>query len=252
MSQAEFRADNPYASFGNTFAIDAPATERLAFIKRTYLHLAMAVYAVVVLEWAMFTFIPGEVVVRLISLPYAMLVMFGSFMLVSFLAERWARSSTSLAVQYLGLGAYVVAWSVFLFPMLWFAQTFALKMDVAGTQLGVVPAAGLATAVIFALMTIIVFATRKDFSFLGPALAIAGFVALGLILLGAFGLLQLGPLFSIVMIGFAACYILYDTSNVLHHYRTEQHVAASLALFASVALLFWYILQLFIALSGRD
>ena len=37
----------------------------------------------------------------------------------------------------------------------------------------------------------------------------------------------------------AAGYILYDTSNVLHHYRTDQHVAASLALFASVALLFY-------------
>jgi FtsH-binding integral membrane protein len=31
----------------------------------------------------------------------------------------------------------------------------------------------------------------------------------------------------------------------LHHYRTDQYVAAALALFASVALLFWYVLQLF-------
>jgi FtsH-binding integral membrane protein len=36
----------------------------------------------------------------------------------------------------------------------------------------------------------------------------------------------------------------------LHHYRTDQHVAAALALFASVALLFWYVLQLFWA--NRD
>jgi FtsH-binding integral membrane protein len=40
---------------------------------------------------------------------------------------------------------------------------------------------------------------------------------------------------------------LYDTSNVLHHYRIGQHVAASLALFASVALLFWYIVRLFLS-----
>jgi FtsH-binding integral membrane protein len=39
---------------------------------------------------------------------------------------------------------------------------------------------------------------------------------------------------------------------VLHHYRVGQHVAASLALFASVALLFWYILQLLMSLTSRD
>ena len=56
---------------------------------------------------------------------------------------------------------------------------------------------------------------------------------------------NLGNLFAGVMVAFAAAYILYYTSNILHHYRLDQHVAASLALFASVALLFWYILQLF-------
>ena len=54
------------------------------------------------------------------------------------------------------------------------------------------------------------------------------------------------------MIALACGFILYDTSNVLHHYRIGQHVAASLALFASVALLFWYVLQLLMYLQGRD
>ena len=62
----------------------------------------------------------------------------------------------------------------------------------------------------------------------------------------------LGPIFSVAMVALACGYILYDTSNVLHHYRIGQHVAASLALFASLALLFWYILRIVIALSGRD
>ena len=132
MSHADFQVQNPYASFGSTAAIDAPVAERLAFIKRTYLHLLVAVYAVVVLEWAFFTFIPGEAMVGLISSQFGMLIMFGGFMLVSFLAERWARSSTSLTTQYIGLGAYVVAWSIFLFPVLWFAEAFALKVDIGG------------------------------------------------------------------------------------------------------------------------
>ncbi|MCB1317091.1 MAG: Bax inhibitor-1 family protein, partial [Leptospiraceae bacterium] len=51
------------------------------------------------------------------------------------------------------------------------------------------------------------------------------------------------------MVLFASGMILYTTSNVLHHYHPTQHVAASLALFASVALLFWYILRIVLAFS---
>jgi FtsH-binding integral membrane protein len=63
---------------------------------------------------------------------------------------------------------------------------------------------------------------------------------------------SLGLLFSVLMVAFAAGFILYDTSNVLHHYRIGQHVAASLALFASVALLFWYVLRIVMAVTDRD
>ena len=62
---------------------------------------------------------------------------------------------------------------------------------------------------------------------------------------------QLGVWFSGAMIGFASMYILYETSNVLHRYRTDQYVAAALALFAAVALLFWYILRLMMELQRR-
>jgi hypothetical protein len=62
---------------------------------------------------------------------------------------------------------------------------------------------------------------------------------------------QLGIVFIAAMIVMASGYILYDTSNVLHHYRIGQHVAASLALFASVALLFWYLVQLLMSLNRR-
>ena len=48
---------------------------------------------------------------------------------------------------------------------------------------------------------------------------------------------------------FAGASVLYTTSNVLHEYRIGQHVAASLALFASVALLFWYILRILMSMS---
>ena len=38
----------------------------------------------------------------------------------------------------------------------------------------------------------------------------------------------------------------------MHHYNTDQHVAASLTLFASVALLFWYVLQAVMAFTSNE
>ena len=92
--------------------------------------------------------------------------------------------------------------------------------------------------------------SRKDFSFLGSILRWAGLVALGLIIAGAVFGFQLGTFFTVGMIAFAGGAILYDTSNILHHYPEDRYVGASLELFASVALLFWYILSFFI--SSRD
>ena len=54
------------------------------------------------------------------------------------------------------------------------------------------------------------------------------------------------------MIAFAGGSVLYTTSNVLHTYREDQHVAASLALFASIALMLWYVIQLLMSLGGDD
>jgi FtsH-binding integral membrane protein len=48
------------------------------------------------------------------------------------------------------------------------------------------------------------------------------------------------------MIALAGASILYDTSKVLHEYPQDRYVGASLQLFASVALLFWYVLRLFL------
>jgi FtsH-binding integral membrane protein len=75
--------------------------------------------------------------------------------------------------------------------------------------------------------------------------------ALMLIVLSlAFGF-NLGLAFSIGMVLLAAGYILYQTSQVLAHYDTQQHVAASLALFSSVALMFWYVIRIFMRMRSE-
>ena len=240
---------NPYAvTYGpSTFAAAAAESDRTAFIRRTYAHLAGAVFAFMAIEVVIFNMVPAQ---RLLDLTqwmlggYHWLIVLGGFMVVSMVADRWARSATSLAMQYAGLGAYVVAEAVIFVPILLIAQQLGRAQGE-----NIIATAGVMTAVVFGGLTVLVFATRADFSWLGRYLGLAALAALGFIVCSVLFDFNLGNLFAGVMVAFAAAYILYYTSNILHHYRLDQHVAASLALFASVALLFWYILQL---LMSRD
>ena len=52
---------------------------------------------------------------------------------------------------------------------------------------------------------------------------------------------------GLVQVALAGGAILYDTSNILHHYPQDKYVAASMALFSSIAMMFWYILRLFMS-----
>jgi FtsH-binding integral membrane protein len=231
--------DNPYQSPLGSLAAQAAADERSDFIKKTYLHLAGAVGLFVILETLLLN-TPGieNFVAMMIGTRYGWLIVLGLFMLVSYVAETWARSATSPGVQYLGLGLYVAAEALIFVPILYIVR----RVDA-----GIIPAAGLTTVGLFAVLTAVVLITRKDFSFLRTILVFGGLAAMGLILVGILFHFALGPVFTYAMIALACGYILYHTSNVMYHYRIGQHVAASLALFASVALLFWYILQLYLS-----
>jgi hypothetical protein len=241
-------AENYYQSPLGTMAAQADVDERTGFIVKTYLHLAGAIGLFVILE-AVLMLLPGvhEVALSLMfRSQFAWFIVLGLFMLVSFVANSWALSAVSPAKQYAGLGLYVVAEAVIFLPLLTIADRVA---QVKGQGSVIAPAA-VTTLGLFGLLTAVVFATRKDFSFLRAILMFGGFAAMGFILVAVVFGFALGPIFTYAMIALACGYILYDTSNVMLHYRIGQHVAAALALFASVALLFWYILQLF--MSRRD
>lgn len=244
MNSADYLADTPYAQFGMK-AIDAPIDVRKSFIKKTYIHLMLAIYAFVALEWLYFSLGWELPALRFMATtPMGWLIVIGAFMVVSFVANRWAQSNTSVGMQYAGLSLYVVAESVIFLPLLALAKMQTVNIDGVGT-IGVIPAAGVTTLIIFGGLTAFVFLTKKDFSFLSGFLTLACISALALIVISAIFGFHVGIWFSWLMVVLASGYILYDTSNVLHHYRTDQHVAASLALFASVALLFWYVIQIF-------
>ncbi len=238
---------NPYAAtYGpSTFAIAAGESERTAFIRRTYAHLAGAVFAFIALELVIFNMVPAQTLHRITAWMldgYHWLLVLGGFMAVSAVADRWARSATSLAMQYVGLGTYVVAEALIFVPILLIAKSLG---DAHGEN--IIATAGIVTAIVFGGLTVLVFATRADFSWLGRYLGLAALAALGFIVCSVLFGFDLGNLFAAALVALAAGYILYYTSNILHHYRLDQHVAAALALFASVALLFWYILRLFMS-----
>ncbi|MBX2822805.1 MAG: Bax inhibitor-1 family protein [Rhodothermaceae bacterium] len=215
----------------------ASVEERADFITKTYMHLFGAMIAFTLIEVYLFTSGLADVIAGAL-LGVGWWVVLGGFMVVGWFASRTAMRATSAASQYGALAAFVVAEAIIFVPMLYYAMAYAPTA---------INSAAIVTLLGFAALTAVAFTTRKDFSFLGGLLR-WGFIC-ALILIGAsfiFGF-QLGTFFSVGMIAFAGGAILYDTSNVLHHYPQDRHVAAALSLFASVALMFWYVLQLFLS-----
>lgn len=209
---------------------------RAAFVTRTYVHLLGAIMAFALLEVFFFESGLAPVIARSM-LGVSWLLVLGGFVIVSWFATRVAHTAERPAAQYAALAGFVVAEALIFVPLLYLADVVAP---------GVIQSAALVTLLGFTGLTAVVFVTRRDFSFLGGLLRWGFIVALVLIVAGVLFGFELGTFFSVAMIALAGGAILYDTSNVLHHYPADRHVAAALQLFASVALLFWYVLRLFL------
>ena len=214
---------------------------RATFITRTYAHVLGAILAFTGLE-ALLLNSPFGIALASRMLSVNWMWILGGFMVASWLATLAAHNARSLPMQYLGLGFFVVAQAIIFLPMLLMAQYMAVQR---GSD--VLAPAVLVTLMGFVGLTLTAFWTRKDFSFLGSLLRWAGIGALLLIVAGAIFGFQLGTFFSVGMVVFAGAAILYDTSNVLHHYPEDRYVGAALQLFASVAMMFWYILRIFMS-----
>lgn len=215
----------------------APAEERAGFILRTYSHLFGALSGFVLLEILFFTTgVADRLAAAMLSVSWLWIL--GAFVVVGWLASRAAHTVESLPLQYLALAGFVVAQALIFLPMLYVAQAYAP---------GAIESAAAVTFAGFVGLTAVAFLTRKDFSFLRGLMLWGGIVALVAIGAGAIFGFELGTWFSVAMIAFAGAAILYDTSNILHHYPSDRYVAAALELFASVALMLWYVLRLFMS-----
>jgi len=220
-------------------ALGASADRRARFIVRTYNHLFGAIVLFTLIEFGLFMSGAADVVAAVI-LGGGQLMWFAflaAFMLVGWVATRYAHTATSKPAQYLGLGAYVFMEALIFVPLLYIAERVAPSA---------IPSAGLVTMVGFAGLTGIAFWTRKDFSFLGGITRWGIICAVLLLIASAIFGLQLGVFFSVALVALAGATILYNTSNVIHHYPEDRYVGASLELFASVAVMFYYVLMLFL------
>jgi FtsH-binding integral membrane protein len=227
------------------------SSERVAFIQRTYAHLAGAILAFIAIEAVLVNVVPPGPFLRLfIGSGFSWLIVLAAFMGVSWLAQTWARSETSVGMQYAGLALYVVAEAVIILPLLLVVHYSPQFARFGGDA--VIAQAGILTLMLFGGLTLSVFWTGKDYSPLRPILCVGSLIALGVIICACIFGFSLGLFFCFAMVALLSGFILYETSQIMLHWRTDQHVAAALMLFSSIATLFWYILRILMILNSRD
>jgi len=223
------------ATFSNNTAFRSSSIDsRAQFITRTYTHVVAGILGFILVEMGLFESGLAEQVARFM-LGFNWFLILGAFMLVGWLATRTAQTSSSIGMQYFAYGAYVVAEALIFVPLLYIADNKAP---------GAIDSATLITALGAGGLMFVAHRTRKDFSFLRAILMWGGIVALLAMIGGAVFGFQLGTWFSVAMIGFAGAAVLYDTSNIIHIYPEDRYVSAAMQLFASIALMFWYVLRL--------
>jgi len=216
---------------GITPAASVTTTDRLVFIKKVYSLLAMSMGTAAVGAYL------GSGPLLLLVAPNMMLFFILQIALI-FFASFAARKP---GLNMVALFSFTTVSGLTLGPLLYqvgpsiAAEAFAL------------------TAITFAGLSMYVVYSKKDFSFM------SGFLMTGLIVLVVGGLLNMffiqSGMMHFVMSGASVLlfsgFILYDTSNILRYYGTDEHVSATLALYLDVLNLFIALLSI-LGIMGRD
>lgn len=212
---------------------------RADFMVKVYQHLVAALIAFIAFETLLFATGAAE---GLFDLVYgsggAWLLVLGGFMVVNWLATAAAHDLANPGRQYAGLFALAGAEALIFAPFLYYVFN-------EGGGTATVASAAVITVLGFAGLTVVGLVTRRDLSFMRPLLLWAGVMSLVLIVAAVLFGLELGVWFTLGMIALAGGAIIYQTQTIMRHYPPEAYVGASIQLFASVMLLFWYVLRLF-------
>ncbi|MDH3432106.1 MAG: Bax inhibitor-1 family protein [Gammaproteobacteria bacterium] len=214
----------------------ASVEERSEFIWKCYAHVVGAILAFAAISVYFFqSGISERIAMPMLERWWLVL---GAFIIGGWGASHVAHRVQSTAAQYAALAFFVFLEALIFAPMLFIAYAM---------QPGIIDSAAGITLLGCGGLIAVAMITRKDFSFLRGLLVWGGMLALigigGSFIFGY----NMGTWFSLAMIGLAGAAVLYDTSNIMLHYPTDKYVAASLALFASIALMFWYVLRLFMS-----
>jgi len=240
---------------------------RMRFIRLTYLHLMGAILLFTALEYFLLKTKAGlkismplikfaigyEIDGNFISAPrWHWGVVLAALTGLSLIAHYLADHTKSKPLHYIGLVAYVIGEALIFVPLLFIVTLVTADMVNNGKgDPNIIRDAAYITLGVFGTLTATVFFFKKDFSFLQSALAIGGAAAMGLIILSLIFGFNLGIVFSIAMVLLAAGQILYETSQIMAHDDPDHYVGAALGLFASVALLFWYIIRILLKLRSN-
>ena len=215
---------------------EASVEDRSDFIWKCYAHVVGAILAFAAIEVYFFQSGIAERIAGPMLNNWWMVL--GVFILAGWGATHVAHRVQSINAQYAAFAAFIVLEALIFAPMLFIASIRAPGIIDSAAGVTVLGCIGL-------IATVMV--TRKDFSFLRGMMVWLFFLALAAIVGSLLFGFELGTWFSVAMIGFAGAAVLYDTSNILHHYPQDKYVAASMQLFASIAMMFWYILRLFMS-----
>ena len=210
--------------------------DRSTFIWKCYAHVVVAILAFAAIEGYLFSSGIAE------RFAYQMmsnwLMVMGAFIVAGWGATHVAHRVKSTQAQYAAFAGFIFLEALIFMPMIYMAYEMNPGIIESAAGVTILGSVGLiATAMI----------TRKDFSFLRGMLVWGGMLALVAIVSSIIFGFQMGTWFSVAMIGFAGAAVLYDTSNIMLHYPEDKYVAASMQLFASIAMMFWYILRLFMS-----
>lgn len=209
--------------------------DRSSFIWKCYAHVVGAILAFAAIEVYLFT--SGTAAAIAVPMLSNWWMVLGAFIIGGWGAAHVAHRVESTTAQYAALAFFVFLEALIFAPLLFLAYSIEPGMIDSAAGITLLGCGGLiATAMI----------TRRDFSFLRGMLVWVGMLAIVAIIGSMIFGFQLGTWFSVAMIGFAGAAVLYDTSNIIHHYPQKKYVAASLQLFSSIALMFWYVLMLFL------
>lgn len=208
---------------------------RADFMRRVYARLVAGVVAFVAIEAYLFTSGLAVAITEFVFTTSWLLIL-GGFMVVSWLSNAVALRATTPGAQWGGYLLLVAANALIFAPMLVIAE-----LQVPGT----VAQAGQYAIGGFVILSVVAHRSSRDFTWLGAALRWFGILAVVAIVLSVFTGFALGTWFSLAMIGFAGAAILYETQVILRETPPGRETVAAMALFSSLALLFWYLLRLF-------